>query len=156
MQSHWGRPVLGFSRDSHRRKILGEKVLHTSRWSQTGPWIDRSTVGSQKLAQHPAALPPLLGLQRLLPGPLFSSPRPSLPSLTVPQRWRRVYVPSQPRSWALWTDLLTGRLRGPKLQGQALLCSWSLVNSQWEWEPEERGETVSDLGSQPFHTGLLT
>lgn len=58
MQSHWGRPVLGFSRDSHRRKILGEKVLHTSRWSQTGPWIGRSTVGSQKLAQHPAARPP--------------------------------------------------------------------------------------------------
>lgn len=79
----------------------------------------------------------------------------TLPPLTVPQRWRREYVPSQPRSWALWTDLLTGRLRGPKLQGQALLWSWSLVNSQWEWEPEERGEMVSDSGSQPFHTGLL-
>lgn len=34
--------------------------------------------------------------------------------------------------------LLTGRLRSPKLQGQALYWAWSLVNSQLEQVPGER------------------
>lgn len=94
-----------------------------------------STVGIQKPAQHPWALPAchkgsFLGLSSL-------HFLPSL-SLTVSQREKGEGVSSHSSSWTLWIGLHAERLKDTKLQAQALFRAWSLVDSQLQWVPGER------------------
>lgn len=125
----WG-VAPGFSRDAHRSEILMER--RSCIWTG-GARLDPSWQRSVHSRHTETSSPPLGPASlpyRFLSGPQLSTLRSSPLSLSVPQREKGESVTSPSSSWTLWTGLLAGRLRGPKLQGQALYWVWSLVDSQ--------------------------